>query len=1106
MAETRNRGRKIIQEFRVQLEEAARAKYGKKKSHWYISIGEKLHLTPRRVGGFFRGESSDHATAIVEHLGLNPQKVLEYPGSLVLTSISVDIDWRQKCLDRLENQKSLTLNPLLNGRDFRIDDIHVPLGLIQEKKKSQSENSENSEKDTEIELFTHYRFLSDAIGGQKRRLAIVGEPGAGKTTLMVKIGEYIRDIGLGVPLWISLGLLAGRSITDYLRDEWIRGDLDLPEPLPIKNELTSLIQFLKSNEIWLLLDGVDEMSATNTLDRLRSDLSKGWAESARSIVSCRLNVWYVDRQALGVGADVYQMQNFEIAADPAQDMTFQFTQRFFSRVEADKLASDGDLTVEQQQASEIIGQKQALLLRQDLLAPGKENVRESVRNPLRLGLLCNIWDARQSLPETKAILYGRFVEWFYQWKDNLVHLSLAQRQDLNTRLGELARQGIDRAQLYFTEAEALVVLGNEGWKLAKEVGLLNSLVRRGDEYIYGFYHATFQEYFAACSVSDWDFWLPRDHVDFPVPCWAEQQPTYRLFEKRWQEVILLWMGRDIDSELKEEFLKRLTNFQERTEKFYYYRAYCLAAICIGEFKLSRQAWSIVQQIVKWVCGYFDNEKQTLVKCSHIITSLAQEVLPLTHREYSISTLLFLFPQSTLDGHGRYLVANALQEIAVRDDKTISVLLSILLDSDSSHDLRNSVLKVLGKVGVRDDKTISVLRSILSLSDLDYSWQYYVAAALGRVDEGNVDAISVLLSMLPQQDSNLQYLESTTFREIAIGDDKAITALVNILSQSDSSDDLKWHILNILREIATGDDKSITALVNILSQSDSSDRLKWMVIVHLGYIAIGDEKAISVLTSLLLEPNLSYTLLSSIPECLVEIAIGNDKAISALISLLSQPGVHNNLKHYDYAISALGEIGMGSIKAHSILLSFLSQPNLDEGIYWGLLTALGKVDVGDSKEVAISSLLHFISQPDIYDDTKSLMISTLGEIAIGDVKTITALLPLLYEQDLWEDVRFNAAQALGQIAVGNVKVIAALLPFLSQPDLDVNLRSSVTLALSEAMTIEMMPMVINQLKNQVATEIESDFEVSGECYYIISQCVQSLSYQEFDTAWYSSLNN
>jgi predicted NACHT family NTPase len=74
--------------------------------------------------------------------------------------------------------------------------------------------------------------------------------------------------------------------------------------------------------------------------------------------------------------------------------------------------------------------------------------------------------------------------------------------------------------------------------------------------VYAFYHPSFQEYFAACEIEDWHFFL--NHVPQ-----NPQQGIYRIFERQWKEVMLLWMGRkDVDREEKEAFIKALVEFKD----------------------------------------------------------------------------------------------------------------------------------------------------------------------------------------------------------------------------------------------------------------------------------------------------------------------------------------------------------------------------------------------------------------------------------------------------------------------------------------------------------------------------------------------------------------
>ncbi|WP_254568561.1 hypothetical protein [Oscillatoria sp. HE19RPO] len=84
--------------------------------------------------------------------------------------------------------------------------------------------------------------------------------------------------------------------------------------------------------------------------------------------------------------------------------------------------------------------------------PGRENLLDLVRNPLRLTLLCMTWDG-SSLPDTQAELYARYLKEVYQWNQNLQELrDHAQRcgtnitnlkQELNRQLGELAKAALN---------------------------------------------------------------------------------------------------------------------------------------------------------------------------------------------------------------------------------------------------------------------------------------------------------------------------------------------------------------------------------------------------------------------------------------------------------------------------------------------------------------------------------------------------------------------------------------------------------------------------------------------------------------------------------------
>ncbi|MDJ0691196.1 MAG: hypothetical protein QNJ41_22145 [Xenococcaceae cyanobacterium MO_188.B32] len=199
-------------------------------------------------------------------------------------------------------------------------------------------------------------------------------------------------------------------------------------------------------------------------------------------------------------------------------------------------------------------------LKTELTNPDKARLRDLIQNPLRLTLLCNSWQSNEAkLPDTKAELYAQFVEQFYNWKRDRFPIKTRQQKELNKALGSLALKDIQESNSRFRLRESFISqeLGypdeeNSLFYLALKLGWLNNVGIAAEsstkEKVYAFFHPTFQEYFAARAINDWDFFLPRDHVDKPV-----NGKEYRIFEPKWKEVILLWLGREnIAKEEKEK--------------------------------------------------------------------------------------------------------------------------------------------------------------------------------------------------------------------------------------------------------------------------------------------------------------------------------------------------------------------------------------------------------------------------------------------------------------------------------------------------------------------------------------------------------------------------
>jgi predicted NACHT family NTPase len=807
-----------------------------------------------------------------EKRGQGDKENIDFPPSphLPISPSSPSLNWTEICHQALErdNHRRLTTNPLTSadGITFALDEVYVPLGLVKRSRRERRGGDVHPGKGSQLyesedgdvsETLTLDNFLQQLESKENNRIAILGEPGAGKTTLLQKIAAWIADNTQFYPIWVSLADLQGKSLEDYLIEDWLKAATRKRKITPdIEDDFCE--QF-NQGRVWLLLDAVDEMAIESSLALSKiAEHLKGWVADASVIITCRLNVWDAGKNALS-DFDTYRNLNFTYGNPNNSDLMGKFINCWF-------------------QENPQLGEN----LRTELEQPARRRIRDAVKNPLRLALICRIWGLRRGgLPNTKAMLYEKFVEAIYEWKQDKFPTTSTQRSQLNQALGKLALMAIANEKTKFRLRHRFVceVLGapDEGlFQLALQLGWLNQvgISETKGEKVYAFYHPTFQEYFAALAINDWKFFfnlgighrasgIGHRALDFsplvslsPHPP-LSLSPSLPIFEYQWKEVILLWFGRDdIPQSSKEEFIKHLIQFEDGCGGFYSYQAYFLAAEGIAEFADCSLCELILKQLIKWRFGYFNSTQKTWWRYPSPIAEGARVSLLKTDRNCAITALEEFIASSQSDfdtwnaayslgnffDPGNKLAISTLEQIItsfyhenfrlqaadslgkVEPGNSIAITELIkIIQSTKKESIRRKAAFSLGKCEPENQIAISTLEKIITSSTNKQQKQYAAENLLTLAPENKL-ALAVIATKnnTNKNDKPTRRKSRNNSRNKSRNNQKAIAALIEGIATA-KNDDSKRRRASSLAKLQPHNQLAFNTLIDLLKSAKDSDR-------------------------------------------------------------------------------------------------------------------------------------------------------------------------------------------------------------------------------------------------------------------------------------------
>ncbi|HEY9798338.1 MAG TPA: NACHT domain-containing protein [Leptolyngbyaceae cyanobacterium] len=434
------------------------------------------------------------------------------------------IAYRQKLISGLCNLQIFKMSSPLN-----LEDVYVKLRVRQEEKLPYAKEEERVSlaggEPTELLRLFQGRLAQQAATAmspeealnQFKRITVLGEPGAGKTTILRHLAVKMANGALpnlpDLPVYVELRSFVESGMEDLL--DFVVSNCAKPYNFPDRSYLEKK---LNDGEAALLLDGLDEVlggkspeEAKQVYSRLAQVIAVLAIEfsNAPIAVTCRRAGWQGLREGGFCTLEVLDFDESQIQ---------EFVNNWFK---SDPSKAKG--------------------LQQEL----EKNLRMKTlaANPLILSLMAIVYGRELKLPERRFELYQHCVEvlleeWDSEPNRGIQRLNQFTPTQMQNLLIEVAWYFHLQGKGYFREAELLGQLPSflsnsdiniplqENKAILEEITGSSSLLKEAAYKLYGFLHLTFQEYFTALAAKK------KGSIGW-------QEVVAHRHEPWWEEVILL---------------------------------------------------------------------------------------------------------------------------------------------------------------------------------------------------------------------------------------------------------------------------------------------------------------------------------------------------------------------------------------------------------------------------------------------------------------------------------------------------------------------------------------------------------------------------------------
>ncbi|NEO72007.1 HEAT repeat domain-containing protein [Moorena sp. SIO3H5] len=876
--------------------------------------------------------------------------------------------WQVYTLTDVEGRKPKQQQPTPVLFDFGL--------MVQTIKSEQPQRDENREQDENREKTERLPVLDGLRKYAEDHVLLVGRPGSGKSTALVRL---LGDKGIPgkIPVLVELRYYQ-TSVLELVRNFIKRHDVLL--------DSTDIERLLFEGQFWLLIDGVNELPSEDArvdLTQFRKDYQK------------RTPMIFTTRD-LGVGGDLGIEKKFEMQPLSAAQMS-EFVRKY--------LPEKGEQMLEQ------LG----------------DRLREFGQTPLLLKMLCALFQDHGEIPSNLGLVFRSFTQFY---SDNIKQDIKVSRESkllwpkLLQELGFVMTAGDNPKEITVaipkTKAEEILTdyLGKKpvvNSNVCPETlvdDLLNHHLLQQSGDLIEFRHQMIQEYYTAeyllkqlPSISDQE--LQQNYLNYLK--WTEPLVLMlQLVDDQAQAQRVVRLGLEVDWQLGARLAGAVKpEFQDQT---------------IG-LVAGLNVPTLLKLKLLGITGS-DRAIPELSKCldhnNFAVRLSVADALEKIGTEATIDLLSKCLDDD--DSNVRRRATYALGKIGT--EATIAPLSKCLDDDDSL--IRRRAAEAL--IEMRSPATIDVL--IKLLKSQDYRGSYQVTYALAEI--GDKSATTALIKLLEYQDHNVRInaanalgaIESETAVDglISCLDDPsvmvrrtAIKALSKIQSPGALDGVLKFLEDEDYDVYSTAADAVIKisslaprdGMIRLLNDEDSYVR------INAGKALVNSQSPESLESSVVIDPLIKLLKYEKhhvryiAKPALVE--IGSLDVINELIKLLDDEDDDLRI----WATEALGEIG--SEAASDRLITCLEDNNYL--VRRNAAEALG--DIGATS--AIDGLIKCLE--DDYSDVRWMAADALGKLK--SAAAIEGLITCLEDEENW--VCHKAAESLGNI--GETSAIDGLIKVL-----------------------------------------------------------------------------